>query len=166
MPLTAPKSLSNDEVYGLVAYLLNQAEVVPADFTLTDKNIAEAQARMPNRNGMTLAHALWPGKDMPGLATQPDIQAKACMSNCGPAPTLRSALPEHASNNHGNLAQQNRLVGAQRGIATDGVTYERAVTFARSLGKTTTNARITYKGQPAVVRGGAKFMGGEISHVE
>ena len=36
----------------------------------------------------------------------------------------------------------------------------------RFIGKTTTNARITYKGQPAVVRGGAKFMGGEISHVE
>lgn len=36
----------------------------------------------------------------------------------------------------------------------------------RFVGKTTTNARITYKGQPAVVRGGAKFMGGEISHVE
>ncbi len=34
----------------------------------------------------------------------------------------------------------------------------------RFIGKTTTNARITYKGQPAVVRGGAKFMGGEISH--
>lgn len=36
----------------------------------------------------------------------------------------------------------------------------------RFVGKTTTNARITYKGQPAVVRGGAKFMGGEISRVE
>ena len=36
----------------------------------------------------------------------------------------------------------------------------------RFVGKTTTNARITYKGKPAVVRGGAKFMGGEISRVE
>lgn len=36
----------------------------------------------------------------------------------------------------------------------------------RFVGKTTTNARITYKGNPAVVRGGAKFMGGEISRVE
>jgi len=33
-----------------------------------------------------------------------------------------------------------KLVEVIRGIATDGATYERAVTFARSLGKTTTNA--------------------------
>ena len=35
----------------------------------------------------------------------------------------------------------------------------------RFVGKTTTNARISYKGDPKVVRGGAKFMGGEINHV-
>ncbi|HQX08523.1 MAG TPA: cytochrome c, partial [Zoogloea sp.] len=61
MPLTSPKSLTNDEVYGLVAYLLNLAEIVPADFVLSDKNIAEAQARMPNRNGMSTDHGMWPG---------------------------------------------------------------------------------------------------------
>jgi cytochrome c len=33
---------------------------VPADFTLTDKNIAEV-GRMPNRNGMTTDHGMWPG---------------------------------------------------------------------------------------------------------
>jgi 3-hydroxybutyryl-CoA dehydrogenase len=33
-----------------------------------------------------------------------------------------------------------KLVEVIRGIATDGATYEQAVTFARSLGKTTTNA--------------------------
>lgn len=36
----------------------------------------------------------------------------------------------------------------------------------RFVGKTTTNARITYKGDPKIVRGGAKFMGGEINRVE
>ena len=34
MPWTAPKSLKPDEVYAVVAYLLNLAEVVPADFEL------------------------------------------------------------------------------------------------------------------------------------
>jgi pyrimidine operon attenuation protein/uracil phosphoribosyltransferase len=52
MPWNAPKSLSTDEVYGVLAYILNLAEVVPADFTLSDQNIAEVQKRMPNRNGM------------------------------------------------------------------------------------------------------------------
>ncbi|WP_295936408.1 DUF2807 domain-containing protein [uncultured Alistipes sp.] len=36
----------------------------------------------------------------------------------------------------------------------------------RFIGKTTTNGKISYKGTPQVVRGGAKFMGGEISRVE
>ena len=36
----------------------------------------------------------------------------------------------------------------------------------RFVGKTTTNARISYRGDPKIVRGGAKFMGGEINRVE
>ena len=119
MPWNAPKSLSTEEVYAVTAYLLNLGGVIPEDFTLSDKNIAEVQQKLPNRNGMTTQHALWPGHEF-SKSAKPDVQAVACMSNCGPAPKVRSALPEHASNNHGNLAQQNRLVGAQRGIETDG----------------------------------------------
>lgn len=119
MPWNAPKSLSTEEVYAVTAYLLNLGGVVPESFTLSDTNIAEVQRKLPNRNGMTTRHALWPGNEF-GKSARPDVLATACMSNCGPEPRLRSALPEHASNNHGNLAQQNRLVGAQRGIATDG----------------------------------------------
>ena len=36
MPWNAPKSLSPDEVYGLVAYLLNLGYVVEDDFVLSD----------------------------------------------------------------------------------------------------------------------------------
>ncbi|HEX9718574.1 MAG TPA: cytochrome c, partial [Ramlibacter sp.] len=39
MPWAQPKSLSVEEVYAVTAYLLNLADVVPADFTLSDKNI-------------------------------------------------------------------------------------------------------------------------------
>lgn len=119
MPWNAPKTLSHDEVYAVTAYLLNLADIVPGDFTLTDKNIAEVQAKMPNRNGMTTAHAMWPGNEF-GKNTKPDTKAVACMNNCGPEPQVRSKLPDHASNNHGNLADQNRLVGAQHGMQTDG----------------------------------------------
>ncbi|HMN58232.1 MAG TPA: cytochrome c, partial [Ottowia sp.] len=52
MPWNAPKSLKPDEVYAVTAYLLNLGDVLPADFTLSDKNIAEVQKLMPNRNGM------------------------------------------------------------------------------------------------------------------
>ena len=118
MPWNAPKTLTTEEVYAVTAYLLNLGNVVPDDFTLSDKNIAEVQQKLPNRNGMTTQHSLWPGNEFVKNA-KPDVQAAACMSNCAPEPKIRSALPAHASNNHGNLAEQNRAVGAQRGIQTD-----------------------------------------------
>ena len=117
MPWTAPKSLKTDEVYAVTAYLLNMGGVLPDNFVMSDKNIAEVQGRMPNRNGMTLDHGLWPGKALK-TAGQPDVKAVACMSNCEAEPKVASFLPDFARNNHGNLAEQNRLVGAQRGAVT------------------------------------------------
>jgi cytochrome c len=116
MPWNAPKSLTVEEVYAVTAYLLNMGEVLPENFVLSDKNIAEVQALLPNRNGMTTDHGLWPGKTM-GNA-KPDVIALACMSNCQAEPRLASFLPDFARNAHGNLAEQNRLVGAQRGADT------------------------------------------------
>jgi cytochrome c len=113
MPWSQPKSLSVEEVYAATAYLLNLADVVPADFTLSDKNIAQVQQLLPNRNGMTTDHAMWPGRAKPV-----DVKATACMKNCADGAPLTSAMPAFARNAHGNLAEQNRSVGAQRGIAT------------------------------------------------
>lgn len=117
MPWTAPKSLSHDEVYAVVAYILNLANVVPQDFTLSDRNIAEVQQRLPNRNGMTTKHALWPGRDLGGT-DRPDVQGSSCMKDCAVEPRIASSLPDFARNANGNLAQQNRLVGAQLGADT------------------------------------------------
>jgi cytochrome c len=117
MPWNQPKSLSVEEVYAVTAYLLNLGRIVPDDFVLSDKTIADVQKRLPNRNGVTTAHAMWPGKEIAGAA-RPDVQAKACMANCPVEGKLVSTLPEFARNAHGNLAEQNRLVGAQRGIDT------------------------------------------------
>ena len=117
MPWTEPKSLKPDEVYAVVAYLLNLGNVIPENFVLSDQTIAEAQARMPNRNGMSLDHGMWPGKSMK-TAGQPDVKATACMKDCATEPKVASFLPDFARNAHGNLAEQNRLVGAQRGADT------------------------------------------------
>lgn len=117
MPWTSPKSLQPDEVYAVTAFLLNLNGVVPDNFTLSDKNIAEVQKKMPNRNGMTTVHALWPGKEHGGAA-KPDTRNSACMSNCTAEAKITSLLPDHARNAHGNLAEQNRLVGAQHGADT------------------------------------------------
>ncbi len=117
MPWTQPKSLSVEEVYAVTAYMLNLGDVIPADFTLSNKNIAQVQQRLPNRNGTTVDHALWPGKEIAGR-TRPDVAATACMKNCETETKVTSALPDFARNAHGNLAEQNRRVGPQRGIDT------------------------------------------------
>ncbi|MEW6099176.1 MAG: c-type cytochrome [Pseudomonadota bacterium] len=116
MPWTAPKSLSVEEVYAVTAYILHLGGVVPEDFVLSDRNIAEVQARLPNRNGMQTQHGMWPGKEI-GHG-KPDVQGTSCMRNCPVEPKVASFLPDHARNAHGNLADQNRLVGAQRGAQT------------------------------------------------
>ncbi|MDE2419362.1 MAG: c-type cytochrome [Burkholderiales bacterium] len=117
MPWTQPKSLQPDEVYAVTAFLLNLSGVVPDDFTLSDKNIADVQKRMPNRNGMTTKHAMWPGNEFGGTKS-PDVKNVACMKNCATEPTVASFLPDFARNAHGNLAEQNRLVGPQHGVDT------------------------------------------------
>jgi cytochrome c551/c552 len=115
MPWTNPKSLKPDEVYAVSAYILHLGGVVLADYTLSDSNIADAQKLLPNRNGMTTDHALWPGAKR---AAKPDVAAAACMRDCATEPKVASLLPDHARNAHGNLAEQNRAVGAQRGAQT------------------------------------------------
>jgi cytochrome c len=117
MPWNAPKSLSVDEVYAVTAFLLNLGSVLPDDYTLSDRNIAEVQKLLPNRNGMTTDHGLWPGKSL-GNGGRPDVKAVACMKDCAIEPTVKSFLPDFARNAHGNLAEQNRMVGAQHGADT------------------------------------------------
>jgi S-disulfanyl-L-cysteine oxidoreductase SoxD len=112
MPWNAPKSLSTDDVYAVTAYILNLGNIVPADFVLSDKNIAETQKKLPNRNGTTTAHALWNVKD------KPDVQGANCVTNCTTEVKVNSRLPEYARNAHGNLAEQNRIFGAVRGVDT------------------------------------------------
>ena len=117
MPWNAPKSLSNEEVYAVTAYLLNLGGVIPESFTLSDANIAEVQKLLPNRNGVTTDHGMWPGKGM-GNGGKPDVKAVACTKDCVPEPKVTSFLPDFARNNHGNLAEQQRVVGPQRGADT------------------------------------------------
>ena len=95
MPWTQPKSLTPDEVYSVTAFLLNLGGVVPDDFKLSDKNIAEAQARMPNRNGLTTSHAVRPGKEVGGKPV-PVAKASACISYCAALPKVVSLLHDFA----------------------------------------------------------------------
>jgi cytochrome c len=119
MPWNAPKSLSDDDVYAVLAYLLNLSDIVPDDFVLNEKTIIDVQHILPNRNGMTTEHALWPstvfteGKKIP-----PDTHNTPCMTQCKKQAEIASTLPDYALSSHGNLADQNRHIGPVRGQVT------------------------------------------------
>ncbi|MBX3659299.1 MAG: c-type cytochrome [Ramlibacter sp.] len=139
MPWTAPKSLVPDDVYAVLAYLLNLGNIVPADFTLSDRNIRETQQKLPNRNGMTTAHALWPGPELGGT-TRPDVQGSSCMRDCRAEAHVASLIPAYARNAHGNLADQNRPLGPTRGADTAPAKPKVAVAPASSAQDATKNA--------------------------
>ncbi|WP_416142165.1 c-type cytochrome [Hydrogenophaga sp.] len=112
MPWNAPKTLTTDEVYAVTAYILSLAEIVPEDFTLSDKNIAEVQKRMPNRYGMVFYEPLWK------VNGKGDVKNVACMKDCPVESAIRSSLPDFARDAHGNIAEQNRIIGPVRGADT------------------------------------------------
>jgi cytochrome c len=112
MPWNAPRTLTPDDTYAVLGYILAMAEIVPDDFTLSDKNIAEVQKLMPNRNGMTQDHGMWT------VNGKPDVKSTACMTNCTKHITIGSTLPDYARNAHENLALQNRPYGPYRGVDT------------------------------------------------
>jgi cytochrome c len=67
MPMTAPQSLTNDQVYALAAYILNLNGLVPDDAVMDAQTLPKVT--MPNRNGF-----------IPD--DRPDTLATQCMTNC------------------------------------------------------------------------------------
>lgn len=112
MPWNNPKTLTVDEVFGVTAYMLSLANIVPADFVLSDKNIAEVQKRMPNRYGMVFYEPMW------NVKGKGDVKNVACMKNCEFDPRIKSYLPDFARDAHGNIQEQNRVIGPVRGVNT------------------------------------------------
>jgi cytochrome c len=67
MPMNAPQSLTDDQVYALSAYLLNLNGLVPNDAVMDAQSLPKVM--MPNRSGFI--------RD-----DRPDTSAKRCMTNC------------------------------------------------------------------------------------
>ncbi len=67
MPMNAPQSLSNDEVYAVSAYILSLNGLIPADAVVDAK--ALSAIRMPNREGFIVDN-------------RPDTSATRCMNDC------------------------------------------------------------------------------------
>ncbi|NCW55855.1 MAG: cytochrome c [Rhodobacteraceae bacterium] len=70
MPFGEAQSLTHDETYQVVAYILNMNDVIDDEFVLSNKTIGSV--KMPNRNGFSLPDP------------RPDGQPKGepCMTNC------------------------------------------------------------------------------------
>jgi mono/diheme cytochrome c family protein len=73
MPFGAPQSLSTDEVYAILAYILNQGDLWPADKPMDAKGLAAL--KLPNRDGFIL-----------GGDPRPDVKPDTCMKNCRTEP--------------------------------------------------------------------------------
>ena len=67
MPMNAPQSLTNDEVYALSAYILSLNGLVDKSAEMNSKTLAAVQ--MPNRDGFY-------------VDDRPDTKAIRCMTNC------------------------------------------------------------------------------------
>ena len=67
--MTAPQSLTNEQVYALTAYIYNLNGLVPDDAVLDAKSLTAI--KMPNRDGFI-------------VDDRPDTNAKRCMENCPP----------------------------------------------------------------------------------
>ena len=109
MPFSAPQTLTPDEVYALTAYVLHLNDILPLDAVLDRESLPKV--KMPNRDGFTTAH---------GFMTRdgkPDTRNVACMRDCVAEVRLSSEMPDYARDQHGNLAEQTRSLGAVRNRA-------------------------------------------------
>lgn len=70
MPFYAPESLTDHQVYALVAYILNLNNIVDADFVASQANLAAV--KMPNRDGFYRPDP------------RPDTPRSECMHDCKP----------------------------------------------------------------------------------
>jgi len=84
MPFPAPHSLPPNDVYAVVAYVLNMNNVVPDDFVADEKTLPKVQ--MPNRNGFT-----W-------TDPRPDTHDVACMHDCRKVEDIK--ITSTAEDNH------------------------------------------------------------------
>jgi S-disulfanyl-L-cysteine oxidoreductase SoxD len=79
MPFGNARSLTNDEIYAVTAYLLSMSDVIKdPDFELNQGNLAKVQ--MPNAAGFY--------EDDRDTSEKEFWKKNPCMTNCGPAPKV------------------------------------------------------------------------------
>ncbi len=86
MPFGNAQSLSADEVYSMVAYILSMNEIIDDEQVMNAHTLPRVQ--MPNRNGFI-------------TATGTDIKVKACMHDCVDKVVVSSRASDHAAATEG-----------------------------------------------------------------
>jgi len=89
-----------------------QVQVQAQTYPTTEKKSAQAQTKMPNRHGMSIAHGMF---DVKGKG---DVTSQACMNDCPVNEQSLVVLPTSVNGLNGNLAEQNRSYGLVRGVDT------------------------------------------------
>ncbi|TAM86985.1 c-type cytochrome [bacterium] len=89
MPFPAPQSLTNDQVYAVVAYVLSLNNIVPGNASLDARSLAAV--KMPNRDNFLAS--TW------GHDTRPDLHTVACMKHCtsGPVEVISDLVSLHVT---------------------------------------------------------------------
>ncbi|TAM60902.1 c-type cytochrome [bacterium] len=126
MPFPAPQTLSDDQVYAVVAFILNLNNIVPANAVMDAKTLAAV--KMPNRDGFLTS--TWTHD------TRPDLHSTACMKNCksGPVQVISDLVSLHVTpeqTESGNVGSQVEFKEAPAGPATAARPAVPSVTFAQ-----------------------------------
>lgn len=111
MPFGAAQTLSADETYAIVAYILYSNFIVDDDFVLTNENFLEVE--MPNADGFIV--------DDRAETEYPRFSQPACMENCKDSVeiTMRAAVLDVTPEEEGEAAAEDAMKEANAGTAAD-----------------------------------------------
>jgi len=109
MPFGNARSLSDDDIYAIVAYLLYVNDLVPDDFELSNENFTSV--KLPNEPNFIL--------DDRASTEVPAFSAPACMENCKPEVeiTKRAAVVDVTPDE--TAAKKAAAAGGGNGATTD-----------------------------------------------
>ncbi len=153
MPFTAPRSLSDQQVYDITAYVLYLNEIIEEDFVLTKDSLATIE--MPNQDNFF-------------VDPRPDVKNVRCMKNCADpkklkiAGTLRGITPvghfvegadAPAASHDAQMEQEQHKEKARKATLKGETVTSHGSTGAASLSEMALAGKATYEGACKVCHG-------------
>ena len=153
MPFTAPRSLSDQQVYDITAYVLYLNEIIEEDFELTKDTLATIE--MPNKDNFF-------------VDPRPDVKNARCMKNCADpkkltiAGTLRGITPvghfvegadAPAASHDAQMEQEQHKEKVRKATIKGEVTADTSSADAVSLSEMAIAGKSIYEGACKVCHG-------------